>query len=709
MGEVYSARDTLLGRTVAIKVLQGAAVATEETRRRFLQEARAASALNHPGIVTIHDVVRDGDDDCIVMELVEGKTLDDHVLRGPLELDEVLSIVERIADALAAAHARGIMHRDLKPANVMLTASGGLKVLDFGLAKFLPSFEVDTNAPPAIRTQSGVVVGTPLYMSPEQVMGQPIDARSDIFSLGSMAVEMLIGRHPFEADSVVATMHRIAYSELEAADLAALPAVARGLLSRMLARDKSERFQTADDVKQAIAEVRAGRAVAAPRSTISRSVKMRRLAIPLGILLLVILGLAAATPLWRNRAVTASAVTAPAATPARETFTPPRTAPDHVRRGNELLSAYWRKGYVDNAIEEFQRAITLDANHAAAHAGLSTAYWRRYDLGKDKAWLDLALKNARHAVELDPQLASAHVALGVAEYASGNIDAARKELEQTLAIDPANAVAHRRLGDVAAAGKDLVTAEAELRKAIALEPKNAELRNVLGWFLYRATRYQESADAFRQAAALAPDFASAYRNLGAPLHMLGDYAGAARAFQQSLEIEPDATVYSNLGTLYYFQGLYPQSVAAFEKAVQYGANNHVVWSNLGDAYRWTPGNQQKARDAFVTALHLLNEEIRARPDDAALQSRQALYLAKQGDRANALTAADAVMTRKEKDPESLYLLAVAYELAGARAKSLTALDRAIRNGYSTEEVKADPELASLRRDVQYQRMMVAVR
>ncbi|HEV3486765.1 MAG TPA: serine/threonine-protein kinase, partial [Vicinamibacterales bacterium] len=168
MGEVYAARDTLLGREVAIKVLQVGGAAVEESRRRFLQEARAASALNHPNIVTIHDVVRDGEIDCIVMELVCGRTLDDRILQGPVPLEETLDVLDRIADALSAAHARGIVHRDLKPANVMLTPAGGLKILDFGLAKLFAGLDAVPESLPVVRTQSGIAVGTPCFMSPEQ-------------------------------------------------------------------------------------------------------------------------------------------------------------------------------------------------------------------------------------------------------------------------------------------------------------------------------------------------------------------------------------------------------------------------------------------------------------------------------------------------------------------------------------------------------------
>ncbi len=696
MGNVYAARDTLLGRMVAIKVLQTPEAASGEDRLRFLQEARAASALNHPHIVTIYDVVRDGNADCIIMELVPGETLAARIARGPVPLNETLEILDRVADALSAAHKRGIIHRDLKPANVMLTESGGLKIFDFGLAKIVQDADVDPRHT-SPRTQSGMVIGTPSYMSPEQALGRPLDARTDIFSLGTIAVEMLTGTNPFEADSVVATMHQIVYGEPSADAWKKLAEPARGLVAKMLAKEREQRFQSADELRAAIAKVREGGRIAGPRRPLRR-----RIAIGATAVLLAAAGITA-SQLWRTRAV--ASVPAPERA---QKFTPPRTAHEHVRQGNELLSAYWRRGYVDQAIEQFQRAIAFDAQNAAAHVGLATAYWRKYDSEDDRAWLELSAKNAQHAVALNPQLASAHVALAVAELSRGNVNVARRELEQTLVMDPLNASAHRWLGEVAARAKDPVRAEAALRRAIELQPRDAELHNALGSYFYGTAEYEKATEAFRRAIALSPDNVSGYRNLGAVLHMRGDYAGAARALQQSLEIEPNAIVYSNLGTLYFFQGLYPQSVAAFEKAVELGANNHLMWANLGDAYRWTPGNEARAREAFDTALRMLADEIRAHPDDTALQSRRALYLAKRGDAAAALKAAEAVVARKEKNPNSLYRLALAFELAGARARSLTTLRDAIRNGYSTEEVKTDPELASLRRDVQFQRMLSAV-
>lgn len=709
IGEVYAARDTLLGRTVAVKILQSSRALTEESRSRFLQEARAASALNHPYIVTIYDVVRDGDGDCIVMELVDGETLGARIARGPIPPDDALSIVSQIAEALATAHARGIIHRDLKPANVMLTPSGRVKILDFGLAKLMAAGdELDPDSPTSPRTLAGQLVGTPAYMSPEQIRGEPLDGRSDIFSLGSILFEMLTGRRAFAADSLVAMIHVIAYGQLPAEELRGVPDEVTDLVRRMTARSPEDRIQSAAELRVAAETLRAGGTLElTPRSSRSPAPPGRpRRTTALAALLGVVILATALMLLWQRRQVLpekAVVAAAPAAT-----MQLPRTAQEHVRYGNQLLATPWRKDFVDKAIEQFQLAVKIDERHASAHAGLSVAYWRKFRQSNDHAWLDRATANAAHAVELDPQLAAAHIALGTAKVSRGELDAAREELNKAVVLDPANASAHRWLAEVAAKSKDREAAEAGFRKAVALRPQEPELLNALGSFLYANARYDEAAKTFQQSIDLAPDNMASYRNLSAVLHQKGDYPGAARVLQRSLELEPNPIAYSNLGTLYFFQGLYPQSVSAFEKAVELGANTHVLWANLGDAYRWTPGNQRKARDAFGTALSLLGDELREQPQDATLLSRKALYLAKQGEAAEASRIADALL-RDERDPQNLYRLGLAYELAGARQKSLDALGNAVRRGYSPEELRSDPELTSLRSDVRYHRMMQAVR
>ena len=193
MGEVYRARDTRLGRDVAIKVLPADRLADEDRRRRFVQEAQAASALNHPHIITIHEIESADGHDFIVMEYVRGKSLDALIPRQGMRLAEVLRIAIPVADAVAAAHARGIIHRDLKPANVIVGTEGAVKVLDFGLAKLTahdadPEEQTVTHVVDPTLSVPGTVVGTAAYMSPEQATGGTVDARSDIFAFGAHAL-----------------------------------------------------------------------------------------------------------------------------------------------------------------------------------------------------------------------------------------------------------------------------------------------------------------------------------------------------------------------------------------------------------------------------------------------------------------------------------------------------------------------------------------
>jgi serine/threonine protein kinase len=203
MGEVYRARDPRLNREVTIKVLPAERVADEDRRRRFVQEAHAASALNHPHIITIYEIESANGIDFIVMEYVRGKSLDALIPRHGMRLGEVLRIAIPVADALAAAHARGIIHRDLKPANVMVGTDGAVKVLDFGLAKLSGDNGADeaelTHTANVALSAPGTIAGTAAYMSPEQATVGTVDARSDIFSFGALLYEMVTGARAFAA------------------------------------------------------------------------------------------------------------------------------------------------------------------------------------------------------------------------------------------------------------------------------------------------------------------------------------------------------------------------------------------------------------------------------------------------------------------------------------------------------------------------------
>src|SRR5688572_11411605 len=209
MGVVYKARDTRLGRFVAIKRLPPNIVADHARKQRFIQEAKAASALSHPNIIHIYDIDHADGVDFIFMEFVPGKTLDTLIPRRGMAFADVLKYAVQIADALAAAHSAGIIHRDLKPGNVMVNEQDVVKVLDFGLAKLneaVPEERDSTRTLASPITEEGTVVGTVAYMSPEQAEGKKVDARSDIFSFGAVMYEMLTGRRAFQRDTTASTM-----------------------------------------------------------------------------------------------------------------------------------------------------------------------------------------------------------------------------------------------------------------------------------------------------------------------------------------------------------------------------------------------------------------------------------------------------------------------------------------------------------------------
>ena len=254
MGEVYLAQDTELGRAVAIKILPADVAADQQRMNRFVQEARAASALSHPNILAIHEIGWDGATRFIAMEYVEGETLRQRMSRAPMKLGDLLDAVIQTASALSAAHAAGVVHRDVKPDNIMLRSDGYVKVLDFGLAKLArdEAGEHDAEAPTRalVNTSPGTVMGTVVYMSPEQARGQETDARADVWSLGVVLYEMITGRQPFAGE----TSSHVVVSILEreppplARYVDGVPEALEWIVAKALTKDRDERYQTAREM-----------------------------------------------------------------------------------------------------------------------------------------------------------------------------------------------------------------------------------------------------------------------------------------------------------------------------------------------------------------------------------------------------------------------------------------------------------------------------
>ncbi|KAB2963049.1 MAG: serine/threonine protein kinase, partial [Thermoanaerobaculia bacterium] len=277
MGEVYRARDTRLGRDVAIKVLPAAVAADPERLRRFEREARSTAALSHPNVLAIHDVGLHEGVPYLVEELLEGESLAERLVRGPLPVPEAVRVGVEIARGLAAAHGKEIVHRDLKPGNVFLTADGTVKLLDFGLAKLVARAaspatiaEATTAAP---STELGVLLGTASYMAPEQARGQAVDPRADVFAFGVVLYEMLAGRRPFQGATTTETLAAILRDE-PAQLPGGVPAPLAAVVATCLAKEPGRRYQRGSELRAALEAVQAGVPPApGPRRAVTRPVR----------------------------------------------------------------------------------------------------------------------------------------------------------------------------------------------------------------------------------------------------------------------------------------------------------------------------------------------------------------------------------------------------------------------------------------------------
>jgi serine/threonine-protein kinase len=720
MGEVWKARDTILERDVALKVLPSHDSDAAARKERFFREARAASALNHPNIVTIYEINADQGVDFIAMEFVEGHTLRELLRQGPLPIDTIFRYALQIAQAVGRAHRAGIVHRDLKPGNIMVTDDGLVKVLDFGLAQMGRSA---SQAPEAATQMALTIVGTSVgtigYMSPEQAIGDLVDARSDVFSYGVILFEMLAGRRPFVATGLLDLLHELHFSEpppISSLRPDTPPAMA-AIVSRTLAKKPADRPADLTEVvaalKQPAADPVSTSAAAAQPTRLTEARPdagpgpTRRWVLPaVAVALVVVFATLLVGWLRGSSATSVDGGVAPSdiagAAPAAAV---PASVPELTREAAALLARQDREGNVDRAIALLERALGLDKDAAVAHAYLSDAYRRKRLTNPDAQWLNLARESAERAIALNPDLAAGRLALGYVHLESGQHADAITAFRQAADLDPANPLPLEGLGQALAAAKQDADALAAFTRAVELGPDDWRPSISLGQFHFSRARYAEAAAQWEAALRLTPDNGLVLRNLGAAYFLLERPDEAASILQRALEIRATGPTYTNLGTIRFFQGRYSDAVAAFEKAVALNANNHQYWANLGDGYRWAPGRRGEASAAYRRAVDLIQTELARKPGDTDLRSRHGMYLAKSGDQAGARRAIDGLDKESSLTAQMLYRLTVVHELLGERAKSLATLERALKAGYPVKDLAAEPEFMGLRSDVRYHRLV----
>jgi tetratricopeptide (TPR) repeat protein len=680
-------------------------------KERFFREARAASALNHPNIITIYEISSDHGIDFIAMEYVEGRTLGELLRHIRLAIESVQRYALQIAEAVGRAHRAGIVHRDLKPGNIMVTDDGLVKVLDFGLAKVTQVEAADTAdvATRAALTRAGTTVGTLGYMSPEQAIGDAVDARSDVFSFGVILYEMLGGRLPFEARTLTEMLRELHFGDPPPIGSlrADTPDVLRSIVEKALQKKPADRFANMSEVVSAmsgggVAADAVTVAVTSPARPIAPAAKSRTLRmVAAAALVVVAIGIASVT--WQDRTVRPSGDGA-----AAESAAVPASAYELIKEAASLLARQDRDGNADRAIERLERALTDEPNSAIAHAHLASAYLRKQQTNPDPQWLKLARENAQRAIDLNVDLAAAHAAMGFVHLQAVERSEAETAFRRAIALDPMNGLPHMGLAlNFAAQNKD-TEADAEFGKAIDLGKDEWRAHGEYAQFHFQRARYDEALTHWKAALSLTPDNVVVMRNLSSAYFFLDRRDEAASILQRALEVRPVAGIYTNLGTIRFFQGHYTEAVDAFERAVKLAAGSHLYWGNLGDGYRWAPGRKKDAPTAYRRAIDLIDQQIAQKRGDPDLESRRAVYLVKLGDRDAALNAIAPVSDGVSLTPQVLFRVTTVYELAGARERALVFLERALKAGYAVKDVAGEPEFTALRADARYHRLIDSI-
>jgi tetratricopeptide (TPR) repeat protein/predicted Ser/Thr protein kinase len=760
MGEVYRGEDMRLGRPVALKFLPPSLKSDPESRARLLNEARAASMLRSPNIAVTYDIGEDAGTDFIVMEYVDGELLSSRVAGGPLPVAEVVEIGLQVADALDEAHARGIVHRDIKSANLIRTARGLVKVLDFGLAKFV-SRGGTLETTQTQMTMAGMVVGTVSYMAPEQALGRPVDHRADLFSLGVVLFELLTGRMPFDGTSPTEIIDHILHEVPPPPSrfTSGVPASLDAVLARALEKDPDFRYQLARDVKRDLRQVaqqldgtasRASARVAAAAAvgSIHNSVAVMTFSnitrepaddwIGTGIAEtvssdlktihgLTVIGRARVYDALRNLSTDAHLKDSLA-----------------IDIGHRLgatwvvVGGYQRIGEMVRITANFVQVATGEVRRTVKVDGRIDDIFALQDkiVFELSQGLNVVLKGTEIAdierqetASVDAYESYARGMMNLRQATRDSIDRAIAAFEDATTHDPEYARAWAALGGAYGLKAnflsipDMVTQAVEIeRRALAIDPQLADAHMWLGAALLSLGRTDEAITEIREALRLDPENGQAYQGLARAYWVgKGDFPSAIPLFERAIDLNPEAGYsYLQLSLLLAWEGKLDRAAEISSRAVElqeqfisgnFGLQIVGAHSRLGYVH-YLRGEYDDALREYDRELAFIGAGDHALRDRTLLELNVkigAVYL-RLGRRddaerhfARALKSFDARVASGADDPFTRYYIACLYALRGDRDRAIDSLERVAHSlpQLTAARARADVDLESLRGDPRF--------